>query len=37
MAFNTSTYEPISPDVTAEEIGKWTRESAARPMAWADV
>jgi hypothetical protein len=27
MAFNTSTYEPISPDVTAEEIGKWTRES----------
>jgi hypothetical protein len=27
MTFNASTYQPISPDVTAEEIGKWTRES----------
>lgn len=27
MVFNAASYEPISPDVTAEEIGKWTRES----------
>jgi hypothetical protein len=27
MAFNASTYKPISPEVTSEEIAKWTRES----------
>jgi hypothetical protein len=27
MAFNAATYEPISPDVSAEEIANWTRES----------
>lgn len=27
MAFDVTTYQPISPDVTAEEISQWTRES----------
>lgn len=28
MVFDVSTYQPISPDVTAEEIAKWTRPTA---------
>ena len=27
MTFDVTTYQPISPDVPAEEIAKWTRES----------
>lgn len=27
MAFDVTTYQPISPDVTAEEMAKWIRES----------